>query len=318
MGNKVTAVIVTYNRCAKLQKALDIYMASKVSDIIVVNNASTDGTDDFLRTLADPRIHLLSLPENSGGAGGFHEGMKYAHTTLNDYDWILVQDDDAYPDIDALNRFINSAEPRDMDAIISAVYYPEGGLCEMNRPGFLPFKDLKQSLATLRKGNSGFHIDSSYYLDKRSCSVDFASFVGLFISKRIVEKMGFPDKDWFIYGDDLDYTTNFTRAGFQMIFDPKLVFYHDCQSLNAGNVNQKTYSSLWRAYFMYRNGVIIYKKLAGNLFFLVFLYKLLSWILASKAYEDKMKYFKLLWVSIKDGLNGDRRKKIKDVNGIVG
>lgn len=318
MGNKVTAVIVTYNRREKLEKALAIYLASKIAALVVVDNASTDGTGAYLRTLADPRLHVVSLPENGGGAGGFHEGMKYVHETVRDYDWLVAQDDDAYPDAGTLDKFIASPGPQDADAIIAAVYYPDGGICEMNRPGFLPFKTWRQTLATLRRGNAGFHIDSGHYLEKRRCPVDFASFVGLFIHKRVVEKMGFPDKDWFIYGDDLDYTTGLTGAGFRMVFDPGITFYHDCRSLNAGSVNQKTYSSLWRTYFMYRNGLIIYKRLAGALFFPVLLYKLASWLLAARVHQDKAGYFRLLWLSVVDGLSGDRRKKLKDISGIMG
>lgn len=315
--SKVVAVIVTFNRWEKLQKAIETYVKSAVSSIVIVNNASTDGTAVYLETINDERIHILTLQENSGGAGGFHEGMKYVHQTIQDYDWVLVQDDDAFPDVPSLNAFVENSSEKGVDAVISAIYYPTGEICEMNRPGFLPFKDLKQTWTTLTKGNKGFHLGDDYYEDNKKGSVDFASFVGLFLSKRIIQEMGFPDKDWFIYGDDLDYTISFTQRGFSLLFDPDRVFYHDCKSLNAANPNQKTYTDLWRAFFMYRNGIIIYKRLAGKLFAIVFLFKLLSWVWSTRKYPKAKEYLKIVYVAVKDGLLNNRQKKLSEVKQLI-
>jgi rhamnopyranosyl-N-acetylglucosaminyl-diphospho-decaprenol beta-1,3/1,4-galactofuranosyltransferase len=315
--NKVVVVIVTFNRLTKLQKALEIYTSSMVSHVVIVDNASTDGTAQFLQSLTSGNTHILSMPENLGGSGGFHEGIKYVHQQIEHYDWVLVQDDDAYPDISTLNSFVQTGEAYGADAIISAIYYPSGGICEMNRPGFLPFKSLRQGWNTLIKGNRGFHIDDIPYLSNTSCQVDFASFVGLFINKEIVEAIGFPDKSWFIYGDDLDYTTRFTQQGFKLYFNPHFVFYHDCLSLSSGSPNHKTYSDLWRAFFMYRNGLIIYKKLAGKLFPFVFLFKLSSWLLAITKYPNRVGYLKILCVAVKDGLLNNRKKKMEEVRRLL-
>src|SRR5690606_27933775 len=91
--------------------------------IYIIDNASTDGTPELLHrmgytpspqggtlTLETPgnqekvKIIHIRLPENTGGAGGFHEGVKRAYN--DGYDWIWLMDDDAEPLEDALEKLL--------------------------------------------------------------------------------------------------------------------------------------------------------------------------------------------------------------------
>ena len=70
----LVAVVVTHNRQAQLQQTLDRLLASSADDlaaVVVVDNASTDGTAACLRACADARLRVETLPTNQGGAGGF-------------------------------------------------------------------------------------------------------------------------------------------------------------------------------------------------------------------------------------------------------
>lgn len=101
----IAAVVVTYNRKELLRQNLNSLLAQTrpVDEIIVMNNASTDGTAEMLaREFKYPQITVVTMPENIGAAGGFHEGMKLAYEKR--YDWIWVMDDDAFPYKDALER----------------------------------------------------------------------------------------------------------------------------------------------------------------------------------------------------------------------
>lgn len=102
-------VVVTYNRKDLLVQCLSAALGqSKPLDgIVVVDNASTDGTREFLRSegfLSRDNVTLLSLEENSGGAGGFYTGLKYAMD--NGADWVWMMDDDAVPNPDALEKLL--------------------------------------------------------------------------------------------------------------------------------------------------------------------------------------------------------------------
>lgn len=74
----ISAVIVTCNRINLLKECLNAvhHQAYKPEQIIVLNNASTDGTTEWL----DYQNNLsVVLPENLGGAGRFYTGYKTAY-----------------------------------------------------------------------------------------------------------------------------------------------------------------------------------------------------------------------------------------------
>jgi rhamnopyranosyl-N-acetylglucosaminyl-diphospho-decaprenol beta-1,3/1,4-galactofuranosyltransferase len=101
----VIAVVPTYNRKALLVECLKAIFSQTVpvAGVVVVDNASSDGTDELLRKrglLADPRVDYLRCKANGGSSGGYHEGVKRAYLTKAD--WIWLMDDDAIPTPDAL------------------------------------------------------------------------------------------------------------------------------------------------------------------------------------------------------------------------
>ena len=298
-GCRVVPVVVTYNRLQKLRHSLQRLAALDFPHIVVVDNASTDGTADYLKKLEkDSRFHIVHLHTNTGGAGGFHAGVQFAHENL-DYDYLLFQDDDAWPENNVVqNLCARSDQP---DALIAAVYYPDGQICPMNIPGYHPFKSVRQTLRTLFHGARGFHVSARDYTGERAKGVDFASFVGLFVHRRVIDAVGYPDARWFIYGDDLEYTLRIRHAGFQLVFDPSLRYVHDCQTLREG---KKIYQPLWKAYFTYRNNLHIARQVSGAWFPLVVLYRVLSWHLATFRYPlaERRAYLALTWRAITDAL----------------
>ncbi len=101
---RVTAVVVTFDRVELLKEALQALQGQSrpIDHIVVVDNASTDGTQGFLDALVDAEnnVEVVRLDRNVGGAGGFAEGMRQAHAA--GCDWIWLMDDDAAPAPDSL------------------------------------------------------------------------------------------------------------------------------------------------------------------------------------------------------------------------
>src|SRR4051794_12189716 len=97
----VCAVLVTYNRSTLLREALAALLRQTrpVERILVVDNASTDGTRSMLGD-EFPQVDVLTLPENVGSAGGFHAGI--AHAFGRGFEWIWTLDDDAIAEPSAL------------------------------------------------------------------------------------------------------------------------------------------------------------------------------------------------------------------------
>ena len=94
----ICAVVVTYNRKHLLLKCLESLKKQvyPIDHIIVVNNASTDGTIDFLvqnQWNNSEKFTLMTLDCNQGGAGGFYAGIEFAHKQGFDYIWLMDRGD---------------------------------------------------------------------------------------------------------------------------------------------------------------------------------------------------------------------------------
>ena len=300
----LAAVIVTHNRCQKLQHTLAATLAQPFSAIIVVDNASTDGTRAWLAGQHDPRLHLILSEQNSGGAGGFAQGMIAA---LNyDPDWLVCYDDDAYPAPDALQQF-TALDLGNTDSAAAAVYYPDGRLCEMNRPSYNPFwhprKLLRTALGVFTgRARGAFHVTDSAYQGAEALPIDSSSFVGFFVRADWVRRLPLPEPGLFIYGDDVLYTLNLTKHGARHRFLPTVRFIHDCSTFQTA---RRGYHPLWKAYFTYRNGLLIYRMAAGVWFYPVALLKALLWLAAVRHYRNKRLYLRLWWQAVRDGIRQD-------------
>lgn len=302
---RLAAVVVTYNRLNYLKKAIQSTLAESVDLLVVVDNCSTDGTREWLYGLSDERVKLVLPDANVGGAGGFKLGFKAALELQHEPDWIVCFDDDAYPETGALDRFKET--PPDSDSAAAAVFYPDGRICEMNRPSWNPFwhpKKLFQALLVLLKGQAReqFHIPHAAYYENRTIQVDASSFVGCFIKSAYVRQIGLPRGDLFIYGDDIIYTLMATKAGGKHLFLPHIRFVHDCQTFQN---NEDVYKPLWKAYYTYRNGLLMYRLAAGRWYSLVFVLKICIWLGKVRKYDNKRLYLKLVYFALKDGI---RRK----------
>ncbi|WP_100486856.1 glycosyltransferase family 2 protein [Sporolactobacillus pectinivorans] len=200
---KIIAIVVTYNRKELLIECLNAIKKQTypVSRIVVVDNASNDGTDKLFsnNNMFDQDLFdYQRLPQNIGGAGGFHEGFKYASQL--DVDWLWIMDDDTIPRDDSLEKLIDDAGVLGTDNVsflASSVFGPENEA--MNVPVI-----------------SGHHSISGYpdwYFDlgKGLVKIESATFVSLLINNQAIKKIGLPVKDYFIWGDDTEYTLRLTH-----------------------------------------------------------------------------------------------------------
>ncbi|WP_112874653.1 glycosyltransferase family 2 protein [Paracoccus endophyticus] len=239
---RTAAVIVTFNRSAKLMKVLDALdrQTLKPDLILVVDNASTDNTAELVeaRATQDSAIRYMRLPRNVGGAGGFHEGMKAAYAQGANYFW--VSDDDAYPEPDALERLLDAITAFE-DANVwrpsfacSRVEWTDGTLCEMNTPR--PVWDWPRFLTP----------------DRPWALVDSCSFVSALIPRWAVREHGLPIADYFIWFDDAEYTRRIARS-YPGIYCPESRVIHDTpdnRGVNFGMIDDK---SLWKFKYGARN-----------------------------------------------------------------
>lgn len=202
---RILAVVVTFNRASLLSRCLDyLQRQTRLPDgIVVINNGSTDGTEAMLR---DREIRCITQ-ENVGSAGGWHRGIQVALDESFDAVWLM--DDDGFPDESALSRLEIELDPG--VACVSSTVLCENdrgrlvfALPRLNALGLPVLFSLKRKLRTLDEVSK--RAEGGLY--------PFAHFFnGALISTEAVRKIGNIDRDFFIFGDELDYQYRLRLAG---------------------------------------------------------------------------------------------------------
>lgn len=102
-ARRVTIAIPTFNRLGLLRRAVDSVLMQGYEDfeIIISDNASTDGTQDYLSTLCDSRIKVLINSQNLGMVANWQQCLSSA---TGEY-FLLMSDDDAFLDENAISKF---------------------------------------------------------------------------------------------------------------------------------------------------------------------------------------------------------------------
>lgn len=311
---RVAAVIVTFNRLEKLKDTLARTLQEPFHCVVVVNNASTDGTKEWLEAQVEPRLHVIHSAENGGGAGGFHQGFRYAAEKLPNADWLCAFDDDAYPEPGTLEQFDALEIPDEVGSVAAAVYLPDGQISEMNRPSVNPFWHLKRFFATAFRGRGGFHVQDTDYEETKPMEVDASSFVGYFLRLSLIRegRIGLPRSELFIYADDIIYVLELRKTGVKHWFYPEMCFSHDCKTL----VNQKDiYRPMWRVYYTFRNRLEMYRVASGWFYPLVLLVKVPKFFLAARHYEphERKPFRTITTTAVTDGVKRDFSKKFDQV-----
>lgn len=298
----LTALVVTCNRLDQLRTTVARLLEEDLDRVVVVDNGSGDGTADWLRAQPDPRLETLFLGENRGGAGGFEAGLAHVRDRI-DPDWVVVMDDDARPLPGACAAF-RAMDTTGWEAVAAAVYLCDGEISEMNRPAVNPFWSVTAFLRTLLGGGRmGFHLPAEAFEAQGFRQVDVASFVGLFLSRAALARGGLPDGGLFLYADDSIYTLELSRRGGRIGFAPALKFEHDCQTF--APTGPRIYSPLWKVYYTYRNGLLLYRRAAGGLFWLLLPVVAVKWLRAGRHYgTDRAAYFRILRQAVLDGVRG--------------
>ncbi|MEE0404338.1 glycosyltransferase, partial [Megasphaera elsdenii] len=106
----VAAIVVTYNRKNLLLENIKHLLDQNkkdILDIIIIDNASTDGTREALnKFIVNQKIIYKNTGANLGGAGGFQFGIRYA--AEYGYDFVWIMDDDCMPKPDALEKLLTA------------------------------------------------------------------------------------------------------------------------------------------------------------------------------------------------------------------
>lgn len=244
---KIAVVVVTFNRLECLQKCLAAIKIQtfKVNEIIVVNNSSTDGTEEWLNSCMG--VRCITQP-NLGGAGGFHTGIKIARNEGNDFIWCM--DDDGKPEVDCLEKLIGYIDKADMIAPV---------VLDGEDPDNLSFEISYKENAYIKYSELCEKSPTAFLENVAK------PFNGVLFSGVLIDKIGLPKKELFIWGDEYEYYLRILCAGFKILTILKAKFYHPYDRVyKRRTVFSKFLISYQnnkkRDFIRYRNNFYIYRK----------------------------------------------------------
>lgn len=246
--SKVCAVVVTYNRKDLLMNCLAAIrnQTYKPHTVVIVDNASTDGTLDLVKAKGyyesvanEINFKYLLLPNNEGGAGGFYNGMRFAYESNERFDAIWVMDDDGVPD------------SKQMECLMT--YFPEH---DYLAPLVLSLDDSSR-LAFNCKGECSAKkvLSENGKLIEGYC----CPFNGILYSRRLVEVIGYPIPNLFLWGDEYNYDMRARKAGYNPVTILSAIHRHPSDRMTfARSIFGKSIvvvPSKWKGYCYWRNFV---------------------------------------------------------------
>jgi N-acetylglucosaminyl-diphospho-decaprenol L-rhamnosyltransferase len=199
-GSEALAVVVVTHHSREHLPDLVSALSGQLSDgdeLVVVDNASTDGTVAAARSLGE-HVRVLESGENLGFAGGCHVG---ANATRSPLLLFLNPDSAPQPDCLALLRGAAAAHP-DWGAWQAAVMLPDG---RINTSGGV--------VHYLGIGWAGDCERPSSALPAHDCEIAFPSGAAMVVRREIWNELGGLERDYFMYGEDLDLGLRAWLAG---------------------------------------------------------------------------------------------------------
>jgi GT2 family glycosyltransferase len=279
---KTAAVVVTYNRKNLLDECLEslLRQSHPLDAIYIIDNGSTDGTLESLvgKGLVCPpagcpgepaetvravpavarggslvEIHYVRLPENTGGAGGFHEGLQ--RVTAAGFDWLWLMDDDVLTASDALEILVRKKDALEAQGHTS--FLLNSLVLVRDQPAGDKLAFPLQELSAARHPTSGIFLPQRGVYHWRLSEVRdqlkdglyrwICPFNGTFLPARAVREIGLPNKEFFLWGDERDFMWRAARRFDLYTVVDSQVFHPPCREPQFD----------WRHYYGIRNAMVV-------------------------------------------------------------
>jgi GT2 family glycosyltransferase len=249
----VAAVVVTRNRPVLLKRCLEAIDSQTypVLHLVVVDNASDEPTRELLAGEVARRstdFHLIRLEENSGGAGGFHEGMRACLPLPCTHMWLM--DDDCEPEPEAMAELVAAAAIVGEDAVLGSNVFDLNG------------ESINVQPISQRPGMNNMPQYARYLADGL-IEMKTLTFVSFLVSIDLVRKVGLPLKEFFLWADDAEYCLRLAR--FTKLYQ---VGKSKTKHLKSGDASQRIFvekdaRKIAQYHWLYRNILFINLKYDG-------------------------------------------------------
>jgi GT2 family glycosyltransferase len=270
----------------------------RLDAILVIDNASTDGTKEMIEAKFRDRAELVRLPANTGSAGGFHAGIRMAYD--RGYDWVWCMDNDAEPAKDSLEAltvspaFLNPA----VGALAARLVDQHSRFQVMHHKRLIPF-----DRSALANDNADRRLEIPLVA---------TGWAGVLIRRSTIQSVGLPRKELFVFWDDLEYTYRISRT-FRIFLIPASRVVHKSDSRLQGSLLGGRLKSIrwpsnqpWRTYYEIRNQVFFVTRYGDYWTVPIMLAHIVARRIAGILLFDdcKLGRIKILWRATKNGVLG--------------
>lgn len=275
----ISVIVVTYNRKECLMKCINhlLEQTEQIQKIFVIDNNSSDGTREIMQQnyACNSMLSYHRLSDNTGGSGGFYYGMKLAYESGADFIWGM--DDDAYAEENALKCIVKESKK-----------YANQSVCF--------WSNCRKSIF---EGNTR--------------EVDNWTFVGFFVPRIIIQDIGLPRMDFFIFFDDCEYAYRIRKKGYKIIEVKNSVINHKETVQNfymgkkfLGKEMLWIQCPTWKMYYFVRNRILMYGWGDANKYRVLYI-QIPKIMIKSITYDRKQ--FSTVLLAIRDGIFNVTGKK---------
>ncbi|WP_296623716.1 glycosyltransferase family 2 protein [Marivirga sp.] len=221
---RIYCIIVTYNGLKWINQCLGSLKSPDTPfKTIVIDNGSTDGTQEAIKTKF-PEVDLIQSENNLGFGKANNVGIKKAYEKNADYIFLLNQD--AWVDLHTLSRLIEVAESNPSFGILSPMHLNgRGGALDFK---FANYIDPQKC--------PGFISDLYLQKVKSLYEVRFINAAAWLLRRETIKKVGLFDELFFLYGEDTNYISRLRFHQFKLGIVSNAVIYHD-REIRKGSKN---------------------------------------------------------------------------------
>ncbi len=238
---ELSIIIINYNGFKDTCALIDSIPFNECMEVIVVDNASQNDEASIISTKY-PKVKVIQNQQNLGFAGGNNIGIKAAKGKYI----FLINNDTIFKDFN-INPLIERLESSPKIAIVC----PKIRFSWANNPiQFAGYTSL--SKITVRNHSIGYGEEDRGQYDTPH-PTPYAHGAAMLIKKDIIDKLGYMPECYFLYYEELDWSMMFTRAGYEIWYDPSCTIYHK-ESQSTGQ------NSALRTYYITRNRLMLVKR----------------------------------------------------------
>lgn len=225
MKSDVVVILVNYNGGKDtLECVKSLHESEYPVDIIVVDNASTNGDPMMFEEYDNEKFHLILLNENLGFAGGNNIAIEYA--IKQNYEYILLLNNDTIVDRNMVG-YLREKSASKCVTVPLMLYYDE--------PSCIWFAGGEISCRTGRVihcfGDKQV-ADVSPKLIERKCT--FATGCCIMLATETIKNIGVMDESFFMYAEDLEYSIRLLENSVDILFVPKAKLWHKVGKSSGG------------------------------------------------------------------------------------